>query len=39
LCLPPCPVDCIRMVPLGETVETWKWKYPIVQLKPQQRAA
>ena len=33
LCVSPCPVDCIAMVPVPETVETWKWKYPVVQIK------
>jgi electron transport complex protein RnfB len=33
LCLPPCPVNCIVMVPVGQTVETWKWKYPVVAIK------
>ncbi|MDP2795639.1 MAG: electron transport complex subunit RsxB [Sulfurisoma sp.] len=33
LCLPPCPVDCIFMVPVAETVETWKWTYPIFEVK------
>ena len=33
LCLPPCPVDCIAMVPIAETVENWKWRYPVVALK------
>ena len=33
LCVSPCPVDCIAMVPVAETVETWKWQYPVVQLK------
>ena len=33
LCLPPCPVNCITMEPVGETVETWKWKYPVVEIK------
>ena len=33
LCLPPCPVDCIAMVPIAETVETWKWTYPIFEVK------
>jgi electron transport complex protein RnfB len=28
LCLPPCPVECIHMHPLEDTVETWKWPYP-----------
>ncbi len=30
LCLEPCPVDCIEMVPVEQTVNTWKWPYPIV---------
>ncbi|MBV2235306.1 MAG: RnfABCDGE type electron transport complex subunit B, partial [Sterolibacterium sp.] len=34
LCIPPCPVDCISMVPLAETVDTWKWKYPLIEIKP-----
>ncbi|BBP00274.1 electron transport complex subunit RsxB [Sulfuriferula nivalis] len=33
LCIAPCPVDCITMEPIKETVSTWKWKYPIVELK------
>lgn len=33
LCLAPCPVDCITMRPLPETVATWKWKYPVIELK------
>jgi electron transport complex protein RnfB len=33
LCVEPCPVDCIAMVPIPETVESWKWKYPVVALK------
>jgi len=32
LCLPPCPVDCIRLAVVPESVETWKWKYPVVAL-------
>ena len=40
LCLPPCPVNCISMVPIGESVETWKWKYPVFALNvAQQKAA
>jgi electron transport complex protein RnfB len=39
LCLPPCPVDCIDMVPIPETVETWKWKYPVFALHAQKKAA
>ena len=34
LCVPPCPADCIDMVPVAETVETWKWRYPVFDLKP-----
>ncbi|WP_028456061.1 electron transport complex subunit RsxB [Chitinilyticum litopenaei] len=33
LCLAPCPVDCISMVTVGETVQSWKWRYPVIQLK------
>ena len=28
LCLAPCPVDCIDMIPIEETIGTWKWPYP-----------
>ena len=28
LCVDPCPVDCIEMVPLKETIETWRWPFP-----------
>ncbi len=28
LCLPPCPVECIHMVPMAVEVDTWKWPYP-----------
>jgi len=34
LCLPPCPVNCIDMVPLPETIDTWKWKYPVIAITP-----
>ena len=33
LCLPPCPVECIRMETIGETLDNWKWKYPVVGIK------
>lgn len=33
LCIAPCPVDCITMQPLADNVNTWKWKYPIIELK------
>ena len=29
LCLAPCPVDCIQMIPLAQTISTWKWTYPV----------
>jgi len=34
LCIPPCPVECIVMQPLSETLNTWKWKYPVYHLRP-----
>ena len=33
LCLPPCPVECISMLPVGESIDNWKWKYPVVDIK------
>jgi electron transport complex protein RnfB len=33
LCLPPCPVNCITMEPHGESVDNWKWKYPVVEIR------
>ena len=33
LCLPPCPVECISMQPIGENIDNWKWKYPVVEIK------
>ena len=33
LCLAPCPVDCISMEPIAETVENWKWRYPVIEIK------
>ena len=33
LCVPVCPVDCISMVPVQEGIATWKWKYPVFELK------
>ncbi len=32
LCVAPCPVDCISMVPVSESLATWKWKYPITPI-------
>jgi electron transport complex protein RnfB len=34
LCLPPCPVECISMQVITETVDSWKWKYPVLEIKP-----
>jgi electron transport complex protein RnfB len=28
LCLPPCPVDCIDMIPVPKTPETWVFPEP-----------
>ncbi len=33
LCIPACPVDCISMIPVPESVATWKWQYPVFELK------
>lgn len=34
LCLPPCPVDCITMEPQTVEPTTWKWPYPVYELRP-----
>ncbi len=28
LCVEPCPVDCIDMVPVPQTLQTWHWDAP-----------
>ncbi len=33
LCVAPCPVDCIEMVPIDESVGTWKWPYPVIPVE------
>ncbi|WP_374479732.1 electron transport complex subunit RsxB [Zoogloea sp.] len=33
LCVAPCPVDCIAMEPIVDTLDTWKWRYPVIQIK------
>ncbi|MBL8438161.1 MAG: electron transport complex subunit RsxB [Zoogloeaceae bacterium] len=33
LCIAPCPVDCITMETIPETVETWKWRYPVFTIR------
>jgi len=32
LCIEPCPVDCITMIPLHQTIQNWKWQYPVFSL-------
>lgn len=32
LCLAPCPVDCISMLALADTVDNFKWQYPIIPI-------
>ena len=39
LCVDPCPVGCIRMEPVCEKLDTWKWKYPVFEIKSVRRAA
>ena len=33
LCVTPCPVECIRMEVISESLETWKWRYPVIEIK------
>jgi len=28
LCVAPCPVDCIEMVPVKQTLKSWRWPVP-----------
>jgi electron transport complex protein RnfB len=28
LCLPPCPVDCIDLIPVEQNLGTWHWPEP-----------
>jgi electron transport complex protein RnfB len=28
LCVAPCPVDCISMVPIAHTIDSWRWPAP-----------
>lgn len=39
LCIAPCPVDCISMEPIAESPDNWKWRYPIIEIKPQKVVA
>ncbi len=29
LCVEPCPVDCIDMIPVAQTLQSWKWEQPL----------
>ena len=33
LCVAPCPVECIRMRVITENLESWKWRYPVIEIK------
>jgi electron transport complex protein RnfB len=33
LCIKPCPVECIRMEVITESIDSWKWKYPVIEIK------
>ncbi|MBS1227395.1 MAG: electron transport complex, RnfABCDGE type, subunit [Proteobacteria bacterium] len=39
LCLPPCPVECISMARITENIDSWKWKYPVIEIKQLKRVA
>ncbi|MEO8411565.1 MAG: RnfABCDGE type electron transport complex subunit B, partial [Propionivibrio sp.] len=34
LCVKPCPVECIHMETIVENIDNWKWKYPVIEIKP-----
>ncbi len=33
LCVTPCPVECIHMQVVEETIDTWKWRYPVFAIQ------
>ena len=33
LCIQACPVECIRMEVITESIDSWKWKYPVIEIK------
>ncbi|MDR1888758.1 MAG: electron transport complex subunit RsxB [Zoogloeaceae bacterium] len=33
LCLKPCPVECIDLRALPETLDDWKWRYPVIPVR------
>jgi len=39
LCLAPCPVECISMARITENIDSWKWKYPVIEIKQLKRVA
>lgn len=39
LCVAPCPVDCISMEQIAETPANWKWRYPVIEIKPEENVA
>lgn len=38
LCVAPCPVECIHMEMIGESIQTWKWRYPVFEIKVKRAA-
>jgi electron transport complex protein RnfB len=36
LCVEPCPVDCIDMLPVEETIADWRWSIPAQPGQPGQ---
>jgi electron transport complex protein RnfB len=34
LCLKPCPVECIHMVPIPTDTTNWKWPFPATMPAP-----
>jgi electron transport complex protein RnfB len=39
LCVEPCPVECIHMVPIADTITTWKWPFPVDTAPDEGRAS
>jgi electron transport complex protein RnfB len=33
LCIAPCPVECIHMEVISDSLDNWKWRYPVVEIK------
>ncbi|MNO04352.1 electron transport complex protein RnfB [compost metagenome] len=32
LCVAPCPVDCIKMVPIAQTTNNWQWDLNSIEI-------